>query len=189
MKKLVYEVGIYDDTRVWTKGVGMERSYRAWVNILRRCYSRKYYKYRPAQKGSTICDEWKFYTKFKKWHEANYKEGFQLDRTIFDQNNKHHSPELCAYIPKDIKKIIRSVPAKKNGLPSGIHKNENGTFTARINMNRKQRNLGTYSTSEEAHYTYAQIRKKYLEDTAKSYFLNGDIDKEIFMALIERKVS
>lgn len=53
----------------------------------------KYY----ADKGISVCEEWKDYTKFKEWAlENGYQEGLSIDRK---ENSKGYEPSNCRWIP------------------------------------------------------------------------------------------
>lgn len=67
MKSKVYGVGINDYTgRIWIDGKTIN-SYQVWINMLMRCYDYKFQNRNTTYIGTTVCDEWLYSSKFKKW--------------------------------------------------------------------------------------------------------------------------
>jgi len=78
--------------------------YRAWRNMIKRCYEKKNKSYSYyGGRGVIVCDEWKNnYQKFLDWALANgYKEGLQLDKDIVG-DGLLYSPETCCWVTKKI---------------------------------------------------------------------------------------
>ena len=74
--KLVYGVGVNDSaqaTKTMIRVGGVQKQiwrcpyYGKWVNMLQRCYSELYHDKFPTYKDCTVCEEWKYFSKFKKW--------------------------------------------------------------------------------------------------------------------------
>lgn len=69
-------------------------------------------KNKPTYEGCTVCDEWLYFSNFKKWFDENYIEGFQLDKDIIIRGNKVYSPQTCCFVPKEIN-IISKIKVKE----------------------------------------------------------------------------
>lgn len=74
-------------------------SYNRWVGLIHRCYNknRSDYKY-YGEKGVTICEEWHYYSNFKKWFDENYIDGYEVDKDI--KGGNIYSPENCIFVSK-----------------------------------------------------------------------------------------
>ena len=78
------------------------RSYNVWRCILQRCYNQKNISYKwYGAKGVKVCDEWLYYSNFKKWYNDNYIEGFQIDKDI-KGNHKLYSPKTCCFVSASV---------------------------------------------------------------------------------------
>lgn len=75
-----------------------EKLYILWGAMIDRAnnhnrWDAKYY----ADKGITVCDDWRDYTKFREWALSNgYEEGLSLDR---EDNSLGYEPSNCRWIP------------------------------------------------------------------------------------------
>jgi hypothetical protein len=101
LKPVVFGVGFYGDgSYKSSNGKKTSKAYQDWYNMLMRCYCPKELKRKPAYKNTTVCDEWHNFQNFAKWHEANYKQGLQLDKDIKQAGfkNKVYSPETCIFV-------------------------------------------------------------------------------------------
>ena len=103
-------------------------------------------------RGIKVCDEWSKLEKFAEWaFENGYKDNLTIERV---DNNKGYEPDNCTWITKreqDFNKRINK--NNKTGYSGiGIRKNKSGErFTARITVDGKSHNLGTFDTFLEAY--------------------------------------
>lgn len=98
-------VGYIGDKIDWKKEKAI---YRAWANIIQKCYSPKVHKTRPYYKECTVSEEWKNFQNFKIWykeHKGKVKQ--DLDKDILFQGNKEYSPETCVYTTHFINTVFR----------------------------------------------------------------------------------
>ena len=82
-KKLVYGAGINDadyvvnklETIGYVNGAQKRKLiwacpyYRAWADMLKRCYSAKFQESRPTYAGCTVSAEWLKFSNFRAWIE------------------------------------------------------------------------------------------------------------------------
>lgn len=192
--KLVYGVGINDlDESV---GIGTEDRaiYDRWQLILERCYSTKHQTIHPTYVGCTICDDWKYLSKFRLWFNANYREGFHIDKDILVKGNKLYSPETCCFVPPYINNLALGERSDKGDLPTGICKQ---TITKKSGKqytyyHAKCKNGSgvtleeTFKTVEDAINWYSITKKKIILDQVQRALSEGAIDQRIANALLGR---
>ncbi len=178
--KLVLGVGIND-----VPNVRQTTAYRYWFTMLRRCYEKKYQDKYPTYKECSVCEEWHTFSNFKKWFdnpENGYQEGYQLDKDILSKGNKTYSPETCCLIPPALN-LCFTHHRKTNGLPLGVCW-QKGKYVAQFSPQKKNGYLGRFDTAEEAFNAYKTVRETYIKNLATSLYLNGEITKRVFDALM-----
>ena len=167
MNKLVCGVGVNDlgyRTQVYewvTKDGGKRvqehvficKYYTAWINMLKRCYSKKYLESRPSYIDTSVCSEWLSATAFKKWMEKQDWSGKCLDKDIIVPGSKLYSPDTCAFVlPATNLFVARD--ASRGECPTGVYLSKpTGKYRARCQnfFTGKQEHLGYFLTPEEAH--------------------------------------
>lgn len=90
------------------------------VQQLRRCYNKKSKGYSTyGAKGVHVCDEWLYFSNFKKWFDENYVDGLCIDKdikNILDENgNRYYSPESCIFVTHYENNKERSVRVDNSG--------------------------------------------------------------------------
>ena len=159
-------------------------AYRKWQGMLERCYSEKYHIKKPTYIGCSVSKDWFNFQVFADWFydETNgYKEGYQLDKDILIKGNKIYSPETCCFVPQEINTLLVKGDSKRGNLPIGVRKNHNG-FQARLSINGNLKNMGTYSTQEEAFSVYKKEKESYIKNLADE--IKNNITPKVYDALI-----
>ena len=168
MKKLVWGVGVNDlpyRTQVYEyvtenggkrirKHVFLCQYYKAWKNMLERCYSKKYLESKPSYIGTSVCSEWVYASEFKKWMEQQDWSGKSLDKDIILTGNKLYSPETCAFVLKATNNFVIARDASRGEYPLGVSLcKRTGKYRALCGnpFTGEQEHLGYFSTPEEAH--------------------------------------
>lgn len=100
----VYGVGFIGDG-VYRSGYKYEhtKAYKAWMNMLTRCYCVKFQKRNPTYKGCITCSDWHNFQKFAEWFYENYPNDnspYDLDKDIRVKGNKVYSPDRCKFVPR-----------------------------------------------------------------------------------------
>lgn len=135
------------------------KAYKAWANMLGRCYYKKCLDRKPSYNGCSVCDDWLMFSNYKKWYDSHHIEGWHCDKDIIVPNNKIYSPETCVYVPPSINATFAgNTRASKsiNGLLMGVYKHGN---RFRVNYYVNGVNAYKFFSSEcEAHHFYCQKR-------------------------------
>lgn len=168
MAKLVCGVGINDVnykvvrkfTVIGATGQTIKTSwtcpfYRAWTNMINRCYNERALALQPSYRGCTVCEEWLLFSNFKKWMETQDWEGKQLDKDLLIRGNKIYSPDTCLFLASRINYFIKETNKSRGMFKIGVswHKWA-GKFTAAASCCGKdssKKYLGYFDTEQEAH--------------------------------------
>lgn len=184
LKSVVYGVGI-NDYELSTTGLV---SYHRWNNMLQRCYDKDYLAQKPTYIGCSVCEEWKHFSKFKEWFDANYIDGYVLDKDVLYKGNKVYSPETCCFIPAALNSLLTKRNFHRGCYPIGVQKTPSGRFLASMHLNGKSTNIGSYDTVEEAFVAYKNAKETHIKEVAEKYYLDGKITKKVYNALVNYKV-
>ena len=165
----------------------------AWYNMIYRCYDeRTFARTSGAYYNVIICEEWFSFSYFYEWAFPLYKNGFTLDKDILGNNSicceneyKVYSPSTCCFVPREINLLLIQKNKDFRCFPIGVswHK-ENQKFLSEISANGRMVNLGYYDTPNDAHMAYISRKKELINDKAREAFCNGDIQYNVFKALI-----
>lgn len=159
-KPVVCGVGFIGDGKFFaTKKGKRDPAYRAWTNMLFRCFSDDYKSRQPTYMKCTVDESWLSYQVFAKWfYENNKGEKYQLDKDLIIHGNKHYSPETCALVPQWLNLFTVARGADRGDYPIGVSfSKQKNKFEAYCNENAKRKQLGFYESPETAH----QAWKKY----------------------------
>lgn len=171
---MIYGWGINDVPGDAARNGPNKKIYATWQDMIRRCHSPKYHADRPSYIGTVVCDEWKYYSNFKKWFLDNYVEGYDLDKDIIDGKSKIYGPHTCAFIPNTINTCIIDPSDDGKTLPIGVRflnddKNRTKPYAANIKKCKKRIPLGVYSTPEAAHRAWQRAKKEYIIELSEQY--------------------
>lgn len=176
---MLYGKGINDDGKIWLNGKNI-KSYAVWHGMIKRCYDN-------SNSEWTVCEEWLYFSNFKKWFDKNYPlelEGagikIDFDRNLLKKNNIY-SPNTCIFLPKRIRLFISHKNINNTSGYTGVYWNKkNKKWCSRIcDFNTHKRiNLGYFDDVEDAHKEYSQARRVESEK-AKEYLKELGYKKEI----------
>jgi len=196
-KKLLYGFGINDADYAVQKvetirvnGVRKQKRvwvcpyYRAWENMLERCYSAKYHERFPTYRGCSVSEEWITFSNFRAWMECQDFEGMHLDKDILFEGNKVYSKETCVFVTSMVNTFTLDRGASRGEWMVGVtwHKGAS-KFQSRCRnpFNKKQEHLGYFLCEVEAHQEWL---KRKLE---LAHLLAAEqTDERVAKALIER---
>lgn len=180
-KKLVYGIGIND-----LLNESRTKANQIWSDIIRRCYTKEMQDRFPTYKGCTICDEWRYFSNFKRWFDEHYIDGWQIDKDILFKGNKVYSPNTCCFVPNDINTVLIK-PANSKCIFRGVTFDYvNNKYMARISILGKAKNLGRYNTAKEAYIVYKQAKEKYIKFLADKW--KSHLEPRVYDALYNYKI-
>ena len=197
-KKLVYGVGINDaDYRVQIKeemkkvnGVRKQKLvwicpfYRAWVNMLKRCYSIKFQELQPTYVGCSVSEEWLTFSVFKNWMETQDWQDKQLDKDLLIEGNKVYSDETCVFVTRVVNMFTTDRSNDRGEWLIGVSWDKRaGKFQSRCRnpFTKKEEYLGYFECEHEAHQAWL---KRKLELAKKLAAMQTD--PRVAEALINR---
>lgn len=142
--------------RIWTCPY-----YVRWIGMFRRCYSPAALKRNPNYADCSVCEQWLYFSNFKSWMETQDWEGKELDKDLLFSNNKVYGPNTCVFVTQDVNKFIIDQERKRGGSPVGVSfEKETGKYKAQCYSvtTRKRKNLGRFTTHEEAFSAYLKYK-------------------------------
>lgn len=194
-QRLVQGHGINDLVEsVYINGKAL-KFYQAWVNMLRRCYSKKYQAKYPTYIGCSVCPRWFSLSNFREWYNIHYREGMELDKDILIPGNKIYNPEACSFVPRYINSLLCDSGATRGELPLGVtarkSKLKNGkittTYLARCWDGHGKPLTGTFKTIPEAAAWYSAKKKEVVKEIVLDAFWRNEIMSDVATALLERE--
>lgn len=137
--------------------------YRAWTDMLSRCYREKYHKIFPSYKNCSVCDDWIRFTNFKRWMEQQDYIDNVLDKDLMVTGNKIYSPETCLFIsPKVNGYLVINHGRNTSGFIGASYqttsKQRNKWISSCSQLNGKNKTLGRFSTAFEAHLAWCKFK-------------------------------
>jgi hypothetical protein len=171
--KLVHGVGVNDadyviggrnpDGKQWICPF-----YKAWSSMLNRAYCPKFHARRPTYIGVSVCEEWHSFMAFRAWMQAQDWEGKHLDKDILCPGNKVYSPENCFFVAPHINTLLNDHAAARGAYPIGASwHNRSKKYQALLAINGKQKHLGLFTDSYEAHLAWRKAKYDYVRAVAK----------------------
>lgn len=155
--------------------------YRAWVNMLYRCYSEKSYH---TYKGCSTVPEWHYFMTFRKWMIEQDWEGKQLDKDILVPGNKIYGPDTCVFVTSRVNSFITESTSRRGEWPIGVDfRKDRGKYQARCwsVVTGKYKHLGFHPTAEEAHQAWLTFKLEQAKILASE-----QNDPRVAKALVER---
>ena len=157
-RKPLYGVGINDARYCITTIVDgktvMDPCYRAWSNMLSRCYDESYSNLHTTYLCVTVCQEWLKFSSFREWWLDNHVDEYQLDKDLIHIGNKVYSPSRCAFIPQWLNKFTTDRGVLRGKFPIGVYWNkQQQVYMARCNNPYSGKNdyLGRFECHNLAH--------------------------------------
>jgi len=189
----VYGIGYMGQGNYKSKYEGVSnKSYKTWLNIFVRLYSKNKLIKNPTYKDVTICEEWHNFQNFAKWFQDNYKpetmDGWHLDKDILIKGNKVYSPETCCFVPYEINVLFTKRQHNRGDYPIGVfYKTKNKKFSTKVTKgNTICGYLGLFDTPKEAFEAYKTAKEAYIKEVADKW--KDLIDLKVYQALYAYQV-
>lgn len=171
------------------------KEYRAWYNMLLRCYDKRIHEKEPTYVPCECCNEWLLFENFYEWlhSQENFntinKIEWALDKDILLKGNKLYSPSTCCIVPKAINNLFVKADAARGDYPIGVSYYKSiSKYVSQCNDNNKNQYLGVYTTAEEAFYTYKDYKEKLIRRIAQEEYDKGNITQRCYKAMMKYKV-
>lgn len=197
-ERRVYGVGCIGEGKYKAKENGkLTKCYITWINMLMRCYNKKYYEKNLTYINCKVSEEWLDYQNFSKWYEENYYEikgqKMDLDKDILYKGNKIYSPENCIFVPHNINILFVKHDKDRGDYPIGVYYHKvNRKFVAKCSIydfkinKTKQKHLGIYDTPKQAFEVYKEFKENNMRDVADYY--KEQIPVKLYNALYKYEV-
>lgn len=144
--------------------------YKCWMAIFIRCYAEYALNKRPTYRGCEVCEDWLNFQNFGDWFDANYVDGWELDKDILHKGNKLYSPDNCCFVPEEINKLFIKSDGSRGEYPIGVnyHKTHN-LYVARMTNEGERIFLGSYNTPKDAFNAYKRAKELHIKAVADKW--------------------
>lgn len=189
-KSLVYGVGINDADYMVTRYKNINKKkqtiwrcpvYKAWVNMLRRCYSSSLKKMYPTYKDASVCKEWHTFSNFREWMIAQDFQGKALDKDILFSGNKLYSPETCVFVSAKTNAIFSLIWRESKTFGCTFKKKTGMYEVIGCGYKKQITKLGSFDSYESAQLAWKKFRNDQVMNLARE-----QTDKRVAEAIISR---
>ena len=172
------------------------KEYKAWFQMIRRCFDKKYHNTHKTYEKVTCCKEWLLYENFYEWlhSQENFSkwlsnERWSLDKDIFIKANKIYSPDTCCLVPMSVNALFERKETQRGKYPIGVTRAKNG-FQAQCSnpLNEDLKWIGSYETIENAFNAYKNKKEFYIKQVAQIEYDKGNISKKCYEAMMNYRV-
>ena len=174
-----YRSGKKKQKQVWTCPF-----YRRWMDMLKRCYSKKFQDSHPTYEGCTVCKEWLTFSNFRKWMVTQEWEGNQLDKDLLIGDNKIYSSDTCVFVHNKVNTFTLDCGKSKGKYMIGCYWAINiEKFKSCCNnpFAKKQEYLGYFDTELEAHLAWKKRKHELACQLADSEFVTDERVKQVLL--------
>lgn len=166
--KLVFGVGRndaeYKITSVFNGRQLMCPFYRAWVNMLQRCYSSELHARKPAYFGCSVASEWLGFMSFREWMKGQKWEGMELDKDLLVLGNKFYSPDTCVFVTRQLNTFTIGCLVSRGDYPVGVYWDKSrGKYKAMcVNpFTGRREGLGRFTCPDAAHEAWRKRKHEH----------------------------
>ncbi len=152
--------------------------YQHWMSMIRRCYS-DVEKKRHTYLDSEVCDEWLYFSNFKKWYDNEILKlgdtsGVKLviDKDLKVMGNRIYSPDNCLVLTDSVNSCI-SLKSQGDYLLGVSWKEKNKQYQCQIMEDGKKKYLGLFTDERQAHFKWCEEKAYYLTNLKLTDELEG----------------
>lgn len=196
MKKLVHNLGFNTNKYPAEANNISQNEYNTWQRMLERCTAKCWVR-QPFYNGTTCSDNFKSYTFFYEWCNAQVGFGnvdsnnkyWHLDKDLLVKGNRIYSEDTCVFIPQKINNLLTKSDSSRGKYPIGVtwHKVRLKFCTVCSDGHGKQKHLGYSDTPEEAFLIYKKFKENLIKQVANEY--EQQIDTRAYNALMNYEVN
>lgn len=150
------------------------KAYTSWKNLMKHCGS--------DENDCTVCEEWLDFQSFAEWYDSHntYRDDYRLTKGLL-VNSNIYSPDTCHLLPRAFGDLRLDSLSKLEGyLPT-----RSGKYIAKIAVEGKTIQLGSFDSPSEALEAYALAKEKQVIAVTREY--RDIIDSDVYNALINWK--
>lgn len=158
--------------------------YKAWSNMLTRCYYVPNGRSSPLYIGCAVCEEWLTFSNFKAWMEKQDWQGKHLDKDLLIVGNKVYSPEACAFVDPSINAFVLDNRINRGNNPTGVSwypRYQKFMATCSNPFTKKYQTLGYFDTADDAHKAWKSKKLEHAKALSKTI-----LDRRVAEAIIKR---
>lgn len=151
--------------------------YRAWKNMLERCYSGKYQPRNPSYIDCKVCTEWLLFSNFRQWMITQPWQDNQLDKDLLFKSNRVYSPDTCVFVSQLVNKFTTDCGAVRGDYLIGCDWDKSrGKFKAQCRnpFTKKREYLGRYTNEIEAHLAWKTRKHELACQLAESEYVTDE---------------
>jgi hypothetical protein len=152
-----YPVGIFEKVDGRRKQLWICPIYRAWKDMLKRCYSAKEHVEHPTYAKCSVAPDWLSLSAFRVWMLSQPWEGADLDKDLLSPGNKVYSSDTCIFVPRQLNVFLTDRGAARGEWPTGASRHKaSGKFAAQCRnpFIGKNEHLGLFECPDAAHETW-----------------------------------
>lgn len=169
--------------------MGRTPEYKAWADMLRRCYDEKSLVKHPTYRGCSVSKDWHCFSRFASWYKAQigYSEGWFLDKDLKVMGNKTYSESTCTLVPRSINNVLTSREICRGKTPIGVYYDPvKNRYIARVGEGQNNY-VGTYLTASAAFDSYKLRKEAHVKFLANQY--KSSLPPAVYENLINFTVS
>ena len=185
-RRTVCGVGINDAAYIVSlKKEGMKTRicpvYRAWSDMIKRCYNPRTLNAAPSYIDCTVDKEWHKFSNFSEWMVSQDWQGKVLDKDLLIPGNRMYGPKGCHFVTIEVNGLLVNSSKPKSPYPLGVSfHTSKGKLRATCKANNKAVHIGYFATVASASRAYKEFKSNHIRLVAESY----KDEKRVFRALI-----
>lgn len=188
--KLVCGVGVNDFNGVVSKlGVHI-REYRLWRGMLERCYGKTQRAASKAYTNTTVSNEllsFSYFYNFVRNLKGFYEDGWQMDKDILG-TGAEYSENYISFVPQEVNMFFVVNKRYTYELPIGVKFDKRcNKYCAAVKIGGKTKNLGYFTTIEQAALAYKKAKEDYAKLLASKW--KDKLDERVYCKLINFTVN